>query len=148
MVRVKELRAKDHLQPGEAAECHSLHRLFVCASELGSRIWDFTASRTLAEHLQVSGHIIDSVCGPSASDTVTRTRHPTAPNHPPPSRSRSPRPSSTSSVIHRPSSASSVTHRGGQLGEQHLPKQRALGKRQRICFRFWALKVAIPNRLP
>ena len=67
VVRERELKARSNLQPGEAEEFHSLHRLFTDASALGSRIWDFTTSRTLAEHLHVSGRIIDSVCGTSAS---------------------------------------------------------------------------------
>lgn len=58
---------------------HSLHRLFTQASELGPQLWDYKTSRELAEHFQISAYIIESVCGPSA----------------PRSRSRSPRPSST-----------------------------------------------------
>ena len=75
VVRERELKARSNLQPGEAEEFHSLHRLFTDASALGSRIWDFTTSRTLAEHLHVSGRIIDSVCGTSAS--------PRSPDHSP-----------------------------------------------------------------
>ena len=75
VVRERELKARSNLQPSEAEEFHSLHRLFTDASALGSRIWDFTTSRTLAEHLHVSGRIIDSVCGTSAS--------PRSPDHSP-----------------------------------------------------------------
>lgn len=123
VARERELRAKDSLQPGEAEEFHALHRLFVGVTELGSRIWDFSTSRTLAEHLQISGHIIDSVCGPSASDTVTRTRIPTAPNHPPPQRPRSPdhpppRSSSSRATAIRPSAAETGSSRDRSRSRQ------------------------------
>ena len=62
--REKELKSRSDLQPWETEEFHILHRLFTGASELGSRIWEFQTSRSLAEHLQISEHVVDSVCGP------------------------------------------------------------------------------------
>lgn len=87
VVRERELKARSNLQPGEAEEFHSLHRLFTDASALGSRIWDFTTSRTLAEHLHVSRRIIDSVCGTSQPVTPEASVHSVGSS---PDRSRSP----------------------------------------------------------
>ena len=58
VVRERELKARSNLQPGEAEEFHSLHRLFTDASALGARIWglhdqpnpSITFARQRADH--------------------------------------------------------------------------------------------------
>ena len=93
------LGQKSQLTSSEADLFHQLHRVIKFAATLGKRIADYQDSEDFARDAGLSVEHLELVFRPgsaaSAAPAAALATGPTPPNHPPPSRSRSPRPSSS-----------------------------------------------------